>query len=436
MSPIITVSNLSKAYRIGKKEERADSLMGLIQNTLTAPLRNWKNMQQPAAEGIDREDSLHWALRDVSFSVEEGDALGVIGRNGAGKSTLLKVLSQITEPTSGEVRIRGRVASLLEVGTGFHPELTGRENMYLNGTILGMRKKEIDRKFDEIVGFSGVEKFLDTPIKRYSSGMKVRLAFSIAAHLDPELLIIDEVLAVGDASFQKQCMDRMAEISREGRTILFVSHNLDLVDRLCNRAIVLKKGSLCYSGKMEDAVSFYLTDDSQRKSMRDLTECTRTGDGRARFVKVEILDSSGQEIEYHTYGESIRIAVTIDATCELKDTGLAIVLSSVSGTRVITGWNRETDTLFHFHPGRHRCYCEFEGLQIRPGHDLWISLWMEQGGRVLDSVESVADIQCRANDEETQRLSPDRNQGVIALRQRWGVDTLDCPASKGTAVRP
>lgn len=257
MSSIIEVSNLSKAYRIGKKAERADSFVGMLQDSVTAPFRNWRRMRQPTGESRDSADELHWALKDVSFEVKEGEVLGVIGRNGAGKSTLLKILSRITEPTSGEVRIRGRVASLLEVGTGFHPELTGRENVYLNGTILGMTKREIDKKFDEIVDFSGVEAFLDTPVKRYSSGMKVRLAFAVAAHLDPEILIIDEVLAVGDLDFQKKCLGKMGDVATSGRTVLFVSHNIAALNSICSSGLLLESGKLRERSDITSCLSLY-----------------------------------------------------------------------------------------------------------------------------------------------------------------------------------
>src|SRR4030066_1519635 len=233
MLPIIEITNLSKQYRIGKREPYK-MLRDTIVNTVKAPLRVFSK------NGAD-EDNTVWALKDVSFEVNEGEILGIIGRNGAGKTTLLKILSRITEPTEGEIRIRGRVGSLLEVGTGFHPELTGRENIFLNGAILGMRKEEIKKKFDEIVAFAETEKFLDTPVKRYSSGMYVRLAFAVAAHLEPEILIIDEVLAVGDAEFQKKCLGKMEDVSKsEGRTVLFVSHNLDAVQRLCTNSILLE----------------------------------------------------------------------------------------------------------------------------------------------------------------------------------------------------
>ena len=257
MPSIITVSNVSKVYRIGKKADRADSLVGMLQGSLTAPFRNWLAIRQPMKADQEVQEDLHWALRDVSFEVKEGEVIGIIGRNGAGKSTLLKILSRITEPTSGQVRIKGRVASLLEVGTGFHPDLTGRENAYLNGTILGMSKREIDRLFDEIVEFSGVEKFLDTPVKRYSSGMKVRLAFAVAAFLEPEILIIDEVLAVGDAEFQKKCMGKMGQVAKGGRTVIFVSHNMNAITSLCSSGIVLKDGKVDFVGIIPEAVSAY-----------------------------------------------------------------------------------------------------------------------------------------------------------------------------------
>jgi len=239
----IIVENLSKRYRIGLKEEIHETLGGTIGAWIKAPFTNLERLRvltRFESESIDAADVI-WALKDVSFEVKQGDVVGIIGANGAGKSTLLKIISRIAEPTSGRILLNGRVASLLEVGTGFHPELSGRENIYLNGTILGMSKAEIDRKFDEIVSFAGIEKFLDTPVKRYSSGMAVRLAFAVAAHLDPEILLIDEVLAVGDAEFQKKCIGKMSDVAKSGRTVLFVSHNMGAVSSLCGSAMLLKK---------------------------------------------------------------------------------------------------------------------------------------------------------------------------------------------------
>lgn len=257
MSSVIKVQNLSKRYRIGLKEKQTNTLIGQIAQTVRSPWDNFKRLRDLNRFGVE-DESVFWALKDVSFEVKEGEVLGIIGKNGAGKSTLLKILSQITEPTSGKVEIYGRVASLLEVGTGFHPELSGRENIYMNGTILGMTRNEIDSKLDEIIDFSGVEKFIDTPVKFYSSGMKVRLGFAVAAHLDPEILIIDEVLAVGDAEFQKKCLGKMDEVSKvNGRSILFVSHNLKSLSELCSTGILMENGKLTIRSNIDTCINAY-----------------------------------------------------------------------------------------------------------------------------------------------------------------------------------
>ena len=249
----ISISGLGKRYKIGAQLERSNTLRDVIANAATAPFRRLKH----AGSSTGRVATI-WALRDVGFDVEPGQVVGIIGRNGAGKSTLLKILSRITEPTTGHVTVRGRVGSLLEVGTGFHPELTGRENVYLNGAILGMTRTEIRRSFDAIVEFSEIGQFLDTPVKRYSSGMYVRLAFAVAAHLEPEILVVDEVLSVGDAEFQKKCLKKMGDASRGGRTVLFVSHNMTAVRALCTRAVVLDGGRLVFDGTPMQAVAHYL----------------------------------------------------------------------------------------------------------------------------------------------------------------------------------
>jgi len=249
--PIIEVKHLSKQYQIGM-DRTYKRFTESFTNAVQHPIRTLRGLTEPK--------ETFWALKDVNFEVERGEVLGIIGRNGAGKSTLLKILSRITYPTEGEIVMRGRVGSLLEVGTGFHPELTGRENIFFNGAILGMKKREIEEKFDEIVKFSGVEKFLDTPVKRYSSGMQVRLAFSVAAHLDPEILLVDEVLAVGDAEFQKKCLGKMGEVASEGRTVLFVSHNMNAVETLCNKAITLQNGQINFSSSdVHSCISHYLS---------------------------------------------------------------------------------------------------------------------------------------------------------------------------------
>ena len=256
----IKVEKISKRYRIGLKEDSADTFIGELGNFINSPIRRLKNLYRLTNfENNNSSRDIVWALKDISFEVKHGDIIGIIGANGAGKSTLLKILSKITAPTFGEIKVHGRVASLLEVGTGFHPELTGRENIYLNGTILGMSKVEIDGKLDDIVEFSEIENFLDTPVKRYSTGMKVRLAFSVAAHLDPEILLVDEVLAVGDYAFQKKCLGKMDEVSRGGKTVLFVSHQLSMIKTLCKNAILLKDGEIVYQGAVNDVIENYIS---------------------------------------------------------------------------------------------------------------------------------------------------------------------------------
>lgn len=253
---VIKVENIGKKYNIAHQQGGYVALRDVLANVIKSPLKFLKQKAVTVA-GLAKNEEF-WALRGVNFEIKKGEVVGIIGRNGAGKSTLLKILSQITPPTEGEIKIKGRIGSLLEVGTGFHPELSGRENIFLNGAILGMTKKEIARKFDDIVAFAGIEKFLDTPVKRYSSGMYVRLAFSVAAHMDPDILIIDEVLAVGDAEFQKKCLGKMDEITKkEGRTILFVSHNMTAIEQLCGRVIILKDGKIEFSGETPDAVRHY-----------------------------------------------------------------------------------------------------------------------------------------------------------------------------------
>src|SRR5438093_1212861 len=255
MSTIIEIMNISKQYRLGESAPMYGSLREALLEALRKP---WKALRRSSNGRAVQAANDFWALKDVNIEVQQGETLAIIGQNGAGKSTLLKIISRVVDPTEGLIRLRGRMASLLEVGTGFHPELTGRENIYLNGAVLGMRKAEIDAKFDEIVAFAGIGQFLDTPVKRYSSGMYMRLAFAVAANLDPEILVVDEVLAVGDVQFQKKCLGKMADVSRSGRTILFVSHNLAAVQQLCTRGILLEEGRLEYDGPVADCIARYL----------------------------------------------------------------------------------------------------------------------------------------------------------------------------------
>ena len=286
-APAIQVEDLSKQYRIGELQ-RYKALRDTLTDTVTAPLRGLKSLLSNGHLNPRSQRSTIWALKDVSFSVEPGEVVGIVGRNGAGKTTLLRLLSRITEPTNGQATIRGRLGSLLEVGTGFHPELSGRENIYLNGAILGMRKAEIERKFDEIVAFSEVERFLDTPIKHYSSGMYIRLAFSVAAHLETEILLIDEVLAVGDAAFQKKCLGKMEDVSKQGRTILFVSHNLAAVQSLCKKSILVQGGRLVQYGETSQVLDQYLNDQMNAEVVPLSERLDRKGDGTVRATAIHI----------------------------------------------------------------------------------------------------------------------------------------------------
>lgn len=304
MPTVIRAENLSKLYYLGGA--RADSVRDAVMNFVKKPTVAAK------------EKSELWALRDVSFGLEEGETLGIVGNNGAGKSTLLKILSRITKPTGGTIEMRGRVGSLLEVGTGFHNELTGRENIFLNGAILGMRRREIERKFDEIVAFSEIEKFLDTPVKHYSSGMYMRLAFSVAAHLDPEILIVDEVLAVGDANFQKKCLNKMKDVSQSGRTVLFVSHDMAAVTRICSRAIALSQGKVVLEGEASSVVREYLHSNLGVSAERDFTEDANQPQSElVRLKRVRVINERGETVGSH----DIRRRIGLEATYEVLESG-------------------------------------------------------------------------------------------------------------------
>jgi homopolymeric O-antigen transport system ATP-binding protein len=299
----VKAEGLSKVYRLGRKERARENLAGIVLEFLRSPIQNFRKYRSLYrfddvldGNGVIPDDII-WALRDVSFEIRQGEVVGFIGRNGAGKSTLLKILTRITPPARGRAEIRGRVSSLLEVGTGFHQELTGRENIFLNGTILGMTKNEVERKFDEIVDFSGVERFLDTPVKRYSSGMAVRLAFAVAAHLEPEILIVDEVLAVGDAAFQKKCIAKMQDVRKAGRTVLFVSHNMPAVHMLCTRAIHLDDGRIVNDGPTHDVVGAYLSVGRGVPAAREWPEASAPKGEVARLCAVRVVARGGQMVE-------------------------------------------------------------------------------------------------------------------------------------------
>jgi lipopolysaccharide transport system ATP-binding protein len=311
MEPIIKVENLGKKYVLShKRKERYVALRDVMADKVKSLFSPKDTTFHPTEE--------FWALNDLSFEINKGDRVGIIGRNGAGKSTLLKILSRITEPTKGRITIEGRVSSLLEVGTGFHPELTGRENIFLNGSILGMRRNEIEAKFDEIVAFAEVEKFLDTPVKRYSSGMYVRLAFAVAAHLEPEVLIIDEVLAVGDAAFQKKCLGKIEEVSGQGRTVLFVSHNMQVVQKLCNKGILLQQGKLVASGSMESVIEKYLKTNEVSQAVYDFPLPDNHLEKPGYATRIQVEDSNSNLLNEIAIGKpwQVRVLFTLNRSIE------------------------------------------------------------------------------------------------------------------------
>jgi len=339
----IRVENLNKVYRIGLKEGMHDSLGKSFFEFIKSPAKNYKkyrslykfddiNFADPDSACL--RDDIIWAVRDVSFELKKGEVLGLIGGNGAGKSTLLKILARITDPTSGQVDITGRISSLLEVGTGFHQELTGRENVYLNGTILGMRKVEVDRKFDEIVDFSGIEKFIDTPVKRYSSGMKVRLAFAVASVLEPEILLVDEVLAVGDASFQSKCLGKMSEVSRQGRTIIFVSHNMAAIQHLCKRAILLENGKVKLDSVPDHAISQYFESVSSSAAATDLVGLQRKHGYVPLIRRIELMNSKGEPVTSVLAGDELVVHIHFAQSDDLKDPYFGIIFETLVGVKV------------------------------------------------------------------------------------------------------
>jgi lipopolysaccharide transport system ATP-binding protein len=364
----ITVSGISKRYRIGVKDRRRDTLVGMVASLLSTPIQNFRRLRGLSHFGEgEGSDDVIWALRDVSLEIAEGEVLGIIGRNGSGKSTLLKVLSRITEPTAGRVEIRGRISSLLEVGTGFHQELTGRENTYLNGAILGMSKKEIDRKFDEIVEFSGVERFIDTPIKRYSSGMKVRLAFSVAAHLDPEVLLIDEVLAVGDSVFQQKCIGKMGAVARGGRTVVFVSHNMSAIARLCHRALWLHDGEVRMEGSCPEVIPRYLSMDSQGQPSWENPEQDPAAEVHVRSVR--LTDATGSVASVIDFGKPCHIEVEYELREPIRDLSVCIHVRDSDGLLIYESmdtdmpqWRDELRPA-----GTYRSRCLLEDPLLLPG---------------------------------------------------------------------
>jgi lipopolysaccharide transport system ATP-binding protein len=412
----IRVENLSKKYIIGhQKREPYMALRDVLGDGA-------KSLGRQLLKPLGKRTAVQayeefWALKNVSFEIKQGDRVGIIGRNGAGKSTLLKILSRITEPTVGRISIKGRIASLLEVGTGFHPELTGRENIYLNGAILGMSKAEIKRKFDEIVAFAEVEKFLDTPVKRYSSGMYVRLAFAVAAHLEPEILIVDEVLAVGDAAFQKKCLGKMEDVAeKEGRTVLFVSHNMAAITNVCRRTLWLKMGQLENDGSTPEIVSTYL---SQGYTSAHKWQCSATSySGEVKITSGQIIQNDNS-IGLVCFDQEFNIEIEYEVYRALQDVAILIRLNDALGTVVLTTWDTDTTNWKGKlrYPGRYRSVCGVPGRLLHPGRYLVTIGAHVPNVRVLNFYENVMSF-------EISYLGYPLNEGrlgVITPLLKWKV---------------
>ncbi|MGB2985699.1 MAG: ABC transporter ATP-binding protein [Phycisphaerae bacterium] len=420
--PEILVEGISKRYRIGLAPERYPTFREAIVGAITAPIRRWRRLREHG-----NGDDTIWALKDISFEVQPGEVVGIIGRNGAGKSTLLKILSRITEPTEGRAELCGRVASLLEVGTGFHPELTGRENIYLNGAILGMKKAEIDRKFDEIVAFAEIEKFLDTPVKRYSSGMYVRLAFAVAAHLEPEVLIVDEVLAVGDAAFQKRCLGKMHDVAAgEGRTVLFVSHNMGAVQNLCQRVIWLNEGKLERDGDPGEVVSQYLM-----WAQSNVTECvwddpeTAPGNEEVRLHRICVHPENGSptdEIMMHT-----PFVIEVEYWNHVPGTDTSITLHLVNNHGIIifgTGSSPSDPTPLKMPVGLYRSVCHVPGNLMNNGAISVLLLAVRNRTQVIYRYENVLSFEVLDSVEGRGGYYGPR-VGAVRPMLRWSTDRVD-----------
>jgi lipopolysaccharide transport system ATP-binding protein len=387
MSTVIKVEHVSKQYRLG--------LVG--SGTMRDDLEGWwhrvRGKEDPTLKLGDVNDrstagdsNYVWALRDINFEVQQGEVLGIIGKNGAGKSTLLKLLSRVTAPTIGNIKVKGRIASLLEVGTGFHPELTGRENIFLNGAIMGMKKHEIARKLDEIVDFAGVERYLETPVKRYSSGMYVRLAFAVAAHLEPEIMIVDEVLAVGDAEFQKKCLGKMQSVSAgEGKTILFVSHNMAFVKNLCKDCIYLQRGTVHATGSADEMVASYLNDQSEDSRVR------RTGGDRLYLQSFAMLSQDGAVIESPVLWEPLTFQLEYQVNTLLTGVTFAVCFNDASGNRVVSFWSEFMGERYDLKPGRFSIRFDVERFRLTPGVYEMV-IYAGIGNVVLEQLENYRRI--------------------------------------------
>lgn len=427
MSTVITVENLSKKYTIShQKREEYSSLRDALTNSITSlgkkillPFR--RTLIHHSSSLIPTLEDF-WALKDVSFEVKQGDRIGIIGRNGAGKSTLLKILSRITEPTAGSVRIKGRVASLLEVGTGFHPELTGRENIFLNGAILGMGREEIRRKFDEIVEFAEVEKFLDTPVKRYSSGMYVRLAFAVAAHLEPEILIVDEVLAVGDAQFQKKCLGKMEDVGNEGRTVLFVSHNMAAIENICNQAVVLDKGKISYFGTQVAAIAAYQRCAAGNKlSLKERTD--RKGTCKVRVVGIDFRNASGHMIDSVVCGQTFDILIHFETLPEFYSSRIiaSVIVKTQMDVPVFLHHNRLVGFEFDVLPRKGTFVCRINKTPLAASR-YRVGYSIIDGSEYLDSMNDAAELNIIDGDFFSSGEVPPSSHGFCLVDGRWSLE--------------
>ncbi len=414
----IQVRGLGKKYTISGKQERYYTFRDAIVKSIKAP---FKRLSQHSADRFSKE---FWAIKNVSFEVYPGEVVGIIGRNGAGKTTLLKILSRITTPTEGEVDIFGRVGSLLEVGTGFHQELTGRENIFLNGSILGMSKQEIEEKFDEIVTFAEIDKFIDTPVKRYSSGMYVRLAFAVAAHLNPEILIIDEVLAVGDAGFQKKCFGKMGEISQRGRTVLFVSHNMAAVSALCKKTMVLNQGTIAYPlGDTDVAIKYYLESVSQESLVPLKERKDRQGEGKIRITGFSVLDRDAHQQTVLVSGQWVEFRIYYEWIAGKKFDGIRadISISSTSGNFITLLSNKFSSVLFDQIQEKGYFGCTIEKLPLSQGEYLF-NLQIRQNDIIQDWIIEAVRVSVEPGDFFcTGRVIPPSHSGAL-FEQKWRND--------------
>jgi lipopolysaccharide transport system ATP-binding protein len=400
----ILTDDLGKLYRIGQRQQY-NTLKDTLTTLMAKPFHRFTAWGKPSFSTVSTQSRTGrreriWALKDVTFEIEHGEVVGIIGRNGAGKSTLLKILSRITKPTTGHSRTQGRVGSLLEVGTGFHPELTGRENVFLNGAILGMRREEIRRRFDEIVAFAEIEKFIDTPVKRYSSGMYMRLAFAVAAHLEPEILIVDEVLAVGDVEFQKKCLGKMDSVAQAGRTVLFVSHNMDAIQQLCPRCIMLDQGQLVIDGDSDNVIAQYLSSYSHQTSPDgwiDVSGLERAGTGEARFKKVQYgSDSEAARFQPYSNGP-IEFSLDIESDSARSVGSLAVFISTQLGTKLINADTVLLGQVIALHRGSNLVRIKIDRLYLNPGV-YRVGLWLadpisSRSNTAYDYIESAFEME-------------------------------------------